>query len=142
MDYRKATQDDYPLILKIWEQSVIATHSFLSAKDREAIKLEIPSYFPHLVLHLWVVNHGIVGFSAIQEDCLEMLFLDEPSIGKGYGKQILNQLMKDFSIKKVDVNEQNHNAKKFYLKNGFVQIGRDAVDNEGRAYPILHLKLA
>ncbi|MDT1995273.1 GNAT family N-acetyltransferase [Carnobacterium divergens] len=142
MDYRKATKEDYPLILKIWEQSVIATHPFLSIKDREAIKLEIPNYFPHLAIQIWFVNHAVVGFSALQEDYLEMLFLDGHSIGKGYGKQILNQLIKDFSIKKVDVNEQNHNAKKFYLKNGFIQVGRDAVDSEGRAYPVLHLKLA
>ncbi len=53
MNFRKASQNDYDTILHIWEESVLATHHFLTDKDREEIKNEIPSYFPHLNLQLW-----------------------------------------------------------------------------------------
>ncbi len=36
-----------------------------------------------------------------------MLFLKPNKIGKGYGKAIINSLIKDFDITTVDVNKDN-----------------------------------
>ena len=41
----------------------------------------------------------------------------------------------------MDVNEQNQQAVDFYLKTGFVQTGRRATDDFGKAYPILEMIL-
>ena len=44
------------------------------------------------------------------------------------------------NIKFVDVNEENKKALCFYLKKGYKIISRDAFDNQGKPFPILHLK--
>ncbi|KEK24026.1 GNAT family N-acetyltransferase [Bacillus gaemokensis] len=141
MQNRKATTNDYNIILNLWEKSVTATHSFLSFDDKQEIKREIPLYFPHLDVRIWYVENSLIGFSAINQNHLEMLFLDPNEIGKGYGKQIIQLLINNFGVKTVDVNKDNENAKKFYLKNGFSIVSEQPTDDSGRPYPILHLKL-
>jgi len=137
---RKATVNDYDMIINLWERSVMATHHFLSFKDKEEIKKELPMYFPHLDVRLWYAEDSIIGFTAINENHLEALFLDPDKIGKGYGKLIMQICINDFGITSVDVNKQNENATRFYLKSGFGIIGEDLTDGAGRPYPILHLK--
>jgi putative acetyltransferase len=41
---------------------------------------------------------------------------------------------------RVDVNEANLGAIGFYVANGFSITGRSAVDDEGRPFPLLHMK--
>jgi len=141
MQNRKATTNDYDIILNLWEKSVIATHDFLSFDDKQEIQREIPLYLPHLDVRLWYFESSLIGFSGLNQNHLEMLFLDPNEIGKGYGKQIIQLLINNFGIKTVDVNKDNKNAKMFYLKNGFSIVSETPTDNSGRPYPILHLKL-
>ncbi|MDR9854697.1 GNAT family N-acetyltransferase [Paenibacillus sp. VCA1] len=142
MQNRKATANDVSLIIDIWERSVMATHHFLSVEDRQEIRKEIPLYLPHVDVRLWYANGACIGFSGINNNHLEMLFLDPGKIGQGYGRQILHSLIRDFHIQTIDVNKQNGNAVRFYLKSGFKVIREDATDSAGRPYPILHLKYA
>lgn len=138
---RKANQNDYKEIMNIWEESVLATHSFLKEKDREDIKKEIPSYFPHLDIQLWCEGDETVGFSGIQGQHLEMLFLHPNKIGKGFGSSIITSLINDFNVTTVDVNKDNEQAVKFYMKNGFYVANQSGFDASGRPYPILNLRL-
>ncbi|SYX83695.1 GNAT family N-acetyltransferase [Paenibacillus alvei] len=71
-----------------------------------------------------------------------MLFLDPDEIGKGYGTQIIQLLIKEFGVNSVDVNTDNERAKMYYLKNGFSIVDESQTDSSGRPYPILHLKLS
>ena len=68
-------------------------------------------------------------------------FLTEENIqGKGYGKQLMQYALHEKHIYKVDVNEQNEKAHRFYLHMGFQLIGRDETDPSGNPFPILHLQ--
>lgn len=137
---QKTTQDDYPLIQLIWERSVQATHDFLKPDDFNEIKAVLPTYFPHVDLNLWLIDGEVIGFSGTHGSSLEMLFLDPSSRGKGYGKEIISELISE-GIDKVDVNEQNESAKAFYFSCGFRVASRSEKDSDGRDYPILHLVL-
>ena len=44
-------------------------------------------------------------------------------------------------VTEVDVNEQNASAVDFYTRRGFAVVGRRDSDDEGRPYPLLHLRL-
>lgn len=141
VNQRQATSNDYEDILKLWEKSVFATHDFVKFEDWQEIKKEIPSYLPHLDVRIWYIDDLMIGFSSINNHQLEMLFLNPDEIGKGYGAKILITLINDFKVETVDVNKDNEQAKRFYLKHGFMVVSEDETDSAGRPYPILHLKL-
>lgn len=61
--------------------------------------------------------------------------------GKGYGKALLDFAINEKGLHKVDVNEQNESAFRFYINQGFEIISRDETDAQGKPFPILHLQL-
>lgn len=77
----------------------------------------------------------------LSDDLIEMLFVLPDEQGQGYGKQLIEYAINEKQIGKVDVNEQNEKALRFYLKRGFKITGRDSQDNTGKNFPILHMQL-
>ncbi|QDR82624.1 GNAT family N-acetyltransferase [Sporomusa termitida] len=134
----------YEELLKVWEGSVRATHTFLTEADIQFYKpLILQEYFPQVNLFCHLdSSQKITGFMGIVEDKLEMLFIDARERGTGIGKKLLMYAIKQQNVKQVDVNEQNHQAVGFYLHMGFRVAGRSAVDAAGKPYPILSMVLA
>jgi putative acetyltransferase len=137
---RQSKTSDIPLILSIWEDSVRATHVFLTEEDIAFFKGKIPNYLEKISLLIWLDGEKIVGFSGCSNNHLDMLFLDSKAIGKNYGSQILSWLIENRGINEIDVNKQNTQAKNFYLKHGFEIISESATDGFSKPYPILHLR--
>ncbi|SPY36331.1 Uncharacterized N-acetyltransferase YjaB [Proteus mirabilis] len=73
---------------------------------------------------------------------LEALFIDASARGLGIGKQLISHALALHPNLSVDVNEQNQQAVGFYQHMGFQISGRSELDNQGRAYPLLHLSRA
>ena len=139
----KATPADYPEITRVWEDSVRATHHFLSEADIDYFRPLVLNGFLHTVDLMCTRNdHGqIVGFLGTAGDRLEMLFIKPEYRAKGIGELLLNYATGILGITKVDVNEQNEQAVGFYKKYGFRTTGRSPVDGLGKPYPILHMEL-
>jgi putative acetyltransferase len=136
------TSADYSEIMIIWESSVKATHDFLNNDDFVFYKNMMPiEYLPRVDLYILLLDEKIVGFIGIHEEKLEMLFIAGDQRNKGYGKILLNYAVKNLSIKKVDVNEQNIQAIGFYKRFGFKIIGHSEKDAMNKNYPILYLSL-
>ncbi len=136
---RVANQSEYPLLVDVWDRSVRATHHFLSEEDLQEIKKALPlHYFPNVDLYVSESDGRITGFIGLSGDMIEMLFVDADTIRQGHGSALLAFAM-DKGYRKVDVNEQNEQALKFYQRNGFRISSRDETDSDGRPYPILHL---
>jgi putative acetyltransferase len=130
------------LLIELWESSVRATHDFLQEEDIEFYKSNANKYLN--AVDIYVVrdkNNNIAAFMGISEDNLEMLFVHPNEMGQGIGTLLVEFAVNELKIKKVDVNEQNKRAFRFYEKMGFRVANRSALDNEGRPYPILHLVL-
>lgn len=139
--HKKAKPSDLSLVLSIWEDSVRATHNFLTEEDISFFKEKIPSYLNQISLQIWYNNDIPIGFSGVSNNHLDMLFLDPKAIGKNYGSQILTWLIDNQNITEIDVNKQNSQAKNFYLKHGFEVISESATDGFSKPYPILHLRI-
>lgn len=133
---------DYTALTTIWLAAVKATHDFLSETDLDFYHERIASdYMPNVELYAIKNNSGKwCAFVGLSNDNIEMLFVHPDEMGKGYGSMLLKFATEHKGIRKVDVNEQNFLALKFYQKHGFSIIGRDDTDAEGKAYPILHLE--
>lgn len=140
--FRLATIEDYPKIMEIWESAVRATHDFLSEEDFIHFKQVIPTdYLPNLEVFLLIENEMPIGFSAVSEGNLEMLFIHNDYRRKKYGKRLFQLMKERCAIDKVDVNEQNLQAICFYEKLGFRKTGRSDQDGSGKNYPIIHMGL-
>lgn len=135
---------DFARLLEIWEAAVRATHDFLEEHDIQLLKpLLIGQYFPRVQLScIRGEDDNISGFLGYAEGKVEMLFVDPLSHGTGVGRALLKHAVTHLSATQVDVNEQNPKALGFYLSQGFVVDRRSPLDDGGRPFPILHLRLS
>jgi len=137
-------KNEYPALLDVWESSVRATHHFLKKNDIEIFKkiIQEKDVFNHVNLTCARdINNNILGIMGVSQDKLEMLFIDALFIGHGIGKLLLRHAITNLNIAKVDVNEQNEQALKFYEHFGFKVTSRSELDETGKPYPILHMQI-
>lgn len=140
---RASRPKDSDRIVAIWRTAVDATHDFLSPEDRLAIDREVQAYLPQAPLWLAVdANDHAVGFMGLTEGEMDALFVCPDWHGRGVGRALVTHAMTSQSALKTTVNEQNHGARRFYRRLGFVETGRSERDDEGRPYPLLRLILA
>lgn len=136
------TDNDREQILNIWEKSVLATHDFLKPTDFEEIKALVQTIdFNHLDVYCLKQNSEVAGFIGVAEQKIEMLFFSPEYIGKGLGRKLTDFAFSELKADKVDVNEQNSKAVKFYEKLGFKTYERTDKDDQGKDYPLLRMKL-
>ena len=135
---------DYPELTQVWEASVRATHHFLPEADilyfRPLVQNELLKSVKLFCIR--DPHAGILGFSGLAGDTLEMLFVRPDQFGHGIGKRLLLHAVEQEGARRVDVNEQNPRALAFYQHMGFVVQRRSPLDAMGKPYPILHLELA
>lgn len=129
-------------LLKIWESSMRDTHCFLTEEDIRNIRREVIQGITQIecLSCFYDTNNKIKGFIGIEDKKIEMLFVDNKSIGQGIGKKLLHYATSRRKAKYVDVNEQNIQGFAFYSYMGFSIIDRSELDSKGRNFPILHLK--
>ncbi|MCW5922385.1 MAG: GNAT family N-acetyltransferase [Saprospiraceae bacterium] len=138
----KYTDTDREQILNIWEKSVLATHDFLNPTDFEEIKQLVQTLnFNDFEVYCLKQNDEVAGFIGLAEQKIEMLFFSPEYIGKGLGRKLTDFALSELKADKVDVNEQNTNAVKFYEKLGFKTYERTEKDDQGKDYPLLRMKL-
>jgi putative acetyltransferase len=136
------TDNDREQILNIWEKSVLATHDFLKPTDFEEIKALVQTIdFNHFDVYCLKQNNEVAGFIGVAEQKIEMLFFSPDYIGKGLGRKLTDFAFSELKADKVDVNEQNSKAVKFYEKLGFKTYERTDINDQGKEYPLLRMKL-
>ena len=130
-------------LLDVWENSVKATHKFLSDEEIVQIKQYVPqalSSITNLVIAT-DENDNPIAFMGIEDRKLEMLFVKNSERKKGIGKKLLNYGIKNYGVNELAVNEQNPEAKEFYEHMGFKVYQRNELDDQGNPYPVLYMKL-
>lgn len=130
------------VLLNVWENSVRATHRFLSGEEVNQIKKYVPQAL-NSVEHLIIAESELgipVAFMGIENNRLEILFVSPAEIGKGLGKQLMQYGICNYGIKEVTVNEQNPRAVGFYRHMGFETYKRTDCDEQGNPYPLLYMK--
>ncbi|MGQ4273243.1 acetyltransferase [Terrihabitans sp. B22-R8] len=140
MNIRRARRDELDLLLDIWLRAVERTHDFLTPADIEFYKpLVRTRYLPFA--DLWVVaENGVpLGFLGIAGSKVESLFVDPDHHRRGIGRALLAHAFRLAGPLRIDVNEQNRPARKFYARMGFEEIGRSPLDDLGKPFPLLHL---
>lgn len=130
-------------LIEIWEDSVKATHLFLSSSEIKSIKKYVPQALREVEYLVIIKNkkQKIIAFAGVENQRLEMLFIKNSERGKGYGKQLLNHVIKKYQINELTVNEQNPQAVAFYQHMGFNTYRRTEINEQGNPYPLLYMKI-
>jgi putative acetyltransferase len=144
MSIRRANRADRDVLVDIWLRSVRATHTFLSEEDIQSLLPATRDYLTSDGPELWVLcadSGAIVGFMGMSGSELEALFLAPEFRGRGGGRRLVRHAQELRGELTVDVNEQNAAARRFYEVVGFVVEGRSELDDAGRPFPLLHMRL-
>lgn len=125
---------------RVWEEAVRSSHHFLTEDDIRFYRQRMRGmYLPAVDLYVIRDTH-IAAFMGLSDDMVEMLFVLPSEKGKGYGSALLRYALHERHIHKIDVNEDNAEAYRFYLNRGYRVTGRDDTDADGRPSPIIHME--
>ncbi|WP_251212606.1 GNAT family N-acetyltransferase [Adlercreutzia murintestinalis] len=86
-------------------------------------------------------NGMTLCFAGVQGDVLAMLFLAPDQRGNGVGRKLLAYAEEQLGARKLEINEQNPQARGFYERCGWQMVGRRETDDAGEPYPLLELEL-
>jgi len=138
----RANKSNYNELINLWEESVRATHHFLTDIDIAHYRLLIYDYyFDGLELYYLCEQAEILGFIGLKQKYIQMLFVSPQAMHNGVGKKLITFAIDNHGAREVDVNEQNTGAVKFYKKMGFSVTGRSERDAAGKPFPVLSLAL-
>ena len=144
MDIRRAIPTDRDVLLDIWLRSVRATHTFVSEEDIRSMIPQVRDYLASSAPEFWVLcddSGAIMGFMGMSGSIMESLFLAPEFHRRGGGRRLVQHAQELRGELTVDVNEQNPAAHQFYEACGFVVVGRSELDDAGRPFPLLHMRL-
>lgn len=128
-------------LVQVWERSVVATHTFLSAPEIASIKVHVPQALQSIA-HLVVAEDDAgrpIALMGVEDGLLEMLFISPDERGKGLGKRLLTYGIERYGVERLAVNEQNPQARGFYEHMGFRTYKRTDHDEQGNPYPLLYM---
>ena len=143
MKIRRATATDREGLLDIWLRSVRATHTFVSDADIRSMLPQVWEYLASSEPEFWVIDDdsgATMGFMGMRGSKMESLFLAPEFHRRGAGRRMVRYAQALHRELTVDVNEQNTAARSFYEACGFVVERRSEFDEQGRPYPLLHLR--
>ena len=142
-EVKNRTSDLISQLLEVWENSVRATHLFLSDSEVKKIKEYVPQAL-NGIAHLIIAEDEAdrpVAFMGIEDGTLEMMFISPEERGKGLGKRVIQHGIENYAVERLAVNEQNPQAKGFYEHMGFCVYKRTDLDEQGNPYPLLYMSL-
>lgn len=149
---RPAREDERAGLLRIWRSAVEATHHFLTPADIDWYEPHVADYLAASAdLRVAVADDGAsgpLGFIAHEDGAIQMLFVSADAQGRGIGSHLLASVREDVGSGEVpraltvDVNEDNPSGRSFYAARGFEVVGRSPLDDQGKPFPLLHLRLA
>jgi putative acetyltransferase len=143
MIIRPARPSDRNALVDVWLRSVRATHTFLTAADIDGLLPATRAYLTSADAELWVVlgpSGEPAGFMGLDGSDLAALFLAPELLRRGVGRRFIDHARTMRGTLTVSVNEQNPAAVRFYEACGFRVVDRSPTDDEGRPFPLLHMR--
>ena len=141
IEVEERTPDLINRLLVVWENSVRATHLFLSDSEIKSIKDYVPQALKGIA-HLVIAKDEAgspAAFMGIENGTLEMLFISQNERGKGLGKRLIQYGIENYAVERLAVNEQNPQARGFYEHMGFHIYKRTDIDDQCNPYPLLYM---
>lgn len=108
-------------VMEIWLQGNINGHPFIPATHWEEAYGMVKQLLPEADIYVYQESSVISGFIGISEGTyIAGLFVAPEEQGKGIGKQLVREVMSQYSVLSLDVYGNNQRAVDFYRHHGFV----------------------
>lgn len=119
---REFRKDDLSIVMQIWLDVNIQTHSFISKKywtdNYEMVKEMLPQ--AELYVYEDEKTNQVQGFIGLTGDYIAGIFVREQARSQGIGKQLLNYVKDIKSSLSLSVYQKNTRAICFYQREHFV----------------------
>ncbi|MBP1931095.1 N-acetyltransferase [Ammoniphilus resinae] len=130
MQIRHSTTKDIESIVEIWLNGSIVAHHFIDPNYwHSKIDDMAQIYLPMSLTYVLERDDRLIGFVSMMDDYLAALFIDLSEQNNGYGKYLLEYVKSINQTIQLKVYQQNKNAVRFYLNNGFF-IKDELVDDQ------------
>lgn len=120
---RRAEQRDIPDIMKIWLETNIRAHKFISMDYWEKNYAAVEQIMPEAEIYVCIKDGEMAGFIGLMENYAAGIFVKENYQSMGIGKTLLDYVKERREELVLHVYEKNKQGLKFYLREGFVKVG-------------------
>jgi len=139
---RRIREKEHHQVLRLWEDSVRASHDFITETDIEDYRELISNSLINMELFCIEKADQMQGFIALANYKIQLLFVHPKFYRQGIGKSLIDFAIQNYQVYMVDVNAQNTRAVLFYQSLGFEVYQKFPHDNAGKPYPIWSLRLS
>jgi putative acetyltransferase len=140
---RRLATGEHAEAVDLWERSVRATHHFLRATDIQELRPLVAQELRMPAIGWWLLQQGECRPCALVAESpgtIEGLFVDAAMLRQRAGTILVDHVQRLHpGDLRVDVNEQNQGAVRFYRALGFQPFSRSETDAEDRPFPVLHM---
>ncbi|SHL30459.1 putative acetyltransferase [Anaerocolumna jejuensis DSM 15929] len=130
---RKFRMDDLDTVMKIWLETNIAAHDFISRNYWQGNYELVKKILPEAAIFVFEKDDVILGFIGLTENYIAGIFIDAKSQSQGIGKALLDYVKKSHSPLSLQVYKKNSCAVRFYLREDFVVLNEQTDENTGEA---------
>ncbi|WP_313612552.1 GNAT family N-acetyltransferase [Agrobacterium sp.] len=131
---------DLHVLSSLWFNASLAAHAFLGEQRlRQQQQLVETIYLPKAETWVACMGEHPVGFIGLIDHFIGGLFVSPSQQGKGIGRALLSHALALKGELSLDVYADNHGAHLFYLREGFREISRNSVDDEGLPFPTIRM---
>jgi ribosomal protein S18 acetylase RimI-like enzyme len=128
INIRHYQSEDLERLIPLWHESKKRAFPYVEVQQQYTLE-DDRNYFTSTIVpgrDVWLAEteDKLVGFIALEDDLVDLLFVDIDDQGQGIGTALVDKA-KDLSVDKLRayVFQKNHIARRFFEKLGFVEIG-------------------
>lgn len=116
---RKFQTTDIQEVMKIWLESNQDAHNFISEEYWKSNYAMVEEQLFDADLYISETNGKIQGFAGLMGNYIAGIFIDKKYRSMGIGKELLDDIKKEYSSLTLSVYEKNKRAADFYIREGF-----------------------
>ena len=128
---RHLQEDDIDAVAKIWLDTNMEAHSFVSAEYWERNLALVKEMFLQAEMYVYSENGEILGFIGLDQSYIAGIFVRKGAQSRGIGKALLDFVKEKKAELALHVYRKNEKAVRFYLREGF-RIRREMTDEDTR----------
>lgn len=122
---------DIEEIMKLWLESNLETHDFISSSYWNDNFEMVKNMLPDATIFIYEENNDIKGFIGLEGNYIAGIFIRLNSRSQGIGKSLLDYVKHTHSELSLQVYKKNVRAVNFYLREGFRIIEEQMDENIG-----------